>query len=187
MYRLTKVKSDAVDDKPDACRTKSIATGAGTCSSPLSAIARSCYSVAVSECKSCDPIRCPRAAIRRLSACLQSLPQCGTTIVSVPMGYYYCICPNAGALVPFALDWLLPFLFSDKMESFFLGETLKYLFLLFAEDDVIPLDKVCCATSSEYVPPPFLPHPFCPHPFCPPFLPTLSTPPFLPPPFLLRL
>jgi len=33
--------------------------------------------------------------------------------------------------------------FRDKMESFFLGETLKYLFLLFEDDDrVVPFDKV---------------------------------------------
>lgn len=28
----------------------------------------------------------------------------------------------------------------DKMESFFLAETLKYFYLLFAPDDVVPLD-----------------------------------------------
>jgi mannosyl-oligosaccharide alpha-1,2-mannosidase len=33
--------------------------------------------------------------------------------------------------------------FRDKMESFFLGETLKYLYLLFEDDDsVVALDKV---------------------------------------------
>ncbi|RVW16653.1 Mannosyl-oligosaccharide 1,2-alpha-mannosidase MNS3 [Vitis vinifera] len=31
----------------------------------------------------------------------------------------------------------------DKMETFFLGETLKYLYLLFADSTVIPLDKFC--------------------------------------------
>ena len=32
----------------------------------------------------------------------------------------------------------------DKMESFFLGETLKYFFLLFSDDkDLIGLDKAC--------------------------------------------
>ena len=31
----------------------------------------------------------------------------------------------------------------DKMESFFLGETLKYIYMLLGDDDtVIPLDKV---------------------------------------------
>lgn len=29
----------------------------------------------------------------------------------------------------------------DVQQSFFLAETLKYLYLLFSEDDVIPLDK----------------------------------------------
>ena len=32
----------------------------------------------------------------------------------------------------------------DKMESFFMGETLKYLYLLFADDDLIPLVRVDC-------------------------------------------
>ena len=32
----------------------------------------------------------------------------------------------------------------DKMESFFLGETLKYFFLLFSDDfELVALDKVC--------------------------------------------
>jgi len=31
----------------------------------------------------------------------------------------------------------------DKMETFFLSETLKYLYLLFESSDVIPLDQVC--------------------------------------------
>lgn len=29
----------------------------------------------------------------------------------------------------------------DKMETFFLGETLKYLYLLFDDSSVIPLDQ----------------------------------------------
>eukprot|EP01048_Picozoa_sp_COSAG05_P014778 COSAG05_NODE_1704_length_4249_cov_5.897349_4_plen_170_part_00 len=40
----------------------------------------------------------------------------------------------------------------DKMETFFLGETLKYLFLLFGDDDsVLPLDQ--CANTQTTVPP----------------------------------
>ena len=36
--------------------------------------------------------------------------------------------------------------FRDKMESFFLGETVKYLYLLFEEDpNVVSLDEVRCA------------------------------------------
>lgn len=38
--------------------------------------------------------------------------------------------------------------FRDKMESFFLGETLKYIYMLLGDDDtVIPLDKVCVRLS----------------------------------------
>ncbi|KAK6917192.1 Glycoside hydrolase family 47 [Dillenia turbinata] len=37
----------------------------------------------------------------------------------------------------------------DKMETFFLGETLKYLYLLFAERSVIPLDKCLQHRSSS--------------------------------------
>ena len=38
------------------------------------------------------------------------------------------------------------------MESFFLGETLKYFFLLFSDDDtLVPLDKVpsCCTGAAH--------------------------------------
>jgi endoplasmic reticulum Man9GlcNAc2 1,2-alpha-mannosidase len=31
----------------------------------------------------------------------------------------------------------------DKMETFFLGETLKYFYLLFGENDVLPLTNMC--------------------------------------------
>jgi mannosyl-oligosaccharide alpha-1,2-mannosidase len=31
----------------------------------------------------------------------------------------------------------------DKMETFFMGETLKYLWLLFADESVLPLDGEC--------------------------------------------
>jgi len=34
-----------------------------------------------------------------------------------------------------------PSRFDDKMESFFLAETLKYLYLLFCDDTVVPLDR----------------------------------------------
>ena len=41
----------------------------------------------------------------------------------------------------------------DKMESFFLGETLKYLFLLFSdESDLIPLDKYVFNTEAHPLP-----------------------------------
>jgi len=41
----------------------------------------------------------------------------------------------------------------DKMESFFLGETLKYLYLLFGEDtSVVPLDKYTFNTEAHPLP-----------------------------------
>ena len=40
----------------------------------------------------------------------------------------------------------------DKMESFFLGETLKYLFLLFDDQGLLPLDKVVFNTEAHALP-----------------------------------
>ena len=41
----------------------------------------------------------------------------------------------------------------DKMESFFLGETLKYLFLLFSDDDsFVSLDKWVFNTEAHPLP-----------------------------------
>ncbi|XVF40146.1 hypothetical protein PTKIN_Ptkin01aG0087800 [Pterospermum kingtungense] len=40
----------------------------------------------------------------------------------------------------------------DKMETFFLGETLKYLYLLFGESSVIPLDKFVFNTEAHLFP-----------------------------------
>ncbi|OVA04801.1 Glycoside hydrolase [Macleaya cordata] len=40
----------------------------------------------------------------------------------------------------------------DKMETFFLGETLKYLYLLFGDNNVIPLDKFVFNTEAHPFP-----------------------------------
>ena len=40
---------------------------------------------------------------------------------------------------------------NDKQESFFLAETLKYLYLLFSDDDVIPLDKYVFNTEGMHL------------------------------------
>jgi len=40
----------------------------------------------------------------------------------------------------------------DKMESFFLAETLKYLLLLFDDDDVLPLTDVVFNTEAHPFP-----------------------------------
>lgn len=43
--------------------------------------------------------------------------------------------------------------FTDKMESFFLAETLKYFYLLFAEGDaIIPLDKYVFNSEAHPLP-----------------------------------
>lgn len=38
---------------------------------------------------------------------------------------------------------------NDNQESFFLAETLKYLYLLFADDDLIPLEKYVFNTEAH--------------------------------------
>ena len=40
----------------------------------------------------------------------------------------------------------------DKMESFFFAETLKYLYLLFTEDDILPLDRFVLTTEAHPLP-----------------------------------
>lgn len=40
----------------------------------------------------------------------------------------------------------------DKMETFFLGETLKYFYLLFADSSLIPLDKFVFNTEAHPIP-----------------------------------
>ena len=40
----------------------------------------------------------------------------------------------------------------DKMETFFLGETLKYLYLLFSDTDVLPLDEWVINTEAHPFP-----------------------------------
>jgi hypothetical protein len=40
----------------------------------------------------------------------------------------------------------------DKMESFFLGETLKYLYLLFSDDDLLPLENWVFNTEAHPFP-----------------------------------
>jgi mannosyl-oligosaccharide alpha-1,2-mannosidase len=39
--------------------------------------------------------------------------------------------------------------FRREMESFFIAETLKYLFLLFSDDDVLPLDEIVFNTEAH--------------------------------------
>lgn len=46
----------------------------------------------------------------------------------------------------------VPVRFRDNMESFWLAETLKYFYLLFGPDDVLPLDKVVFNTEAHPFP-----------------------------------
>ncbi|KAJ3274208.1 hypothetical protein HDV01_003281 [Terramyces sp. JEL0728] len=43
-------------------------------------------------------------------------------------------------------------LFRDKMQTFFLGETLKYIYLLFSPDEYLPLDKFIFNTEAHPLP-----------------------------------
>ena len=40
----------------------------------------------------------------------------------------------------------------DSMETFWMSETLKYLWLLFSEDDVLPLDEWVLNTQAHPLP-----------------------------------
>ncbi len=42
--------------------------------------------------------------------------------------------------------------FRDKMESFFLGETLKYMFLLFGDEKIVSLDDYVFNTEAHPLP-----------------------------------
>lgn len=46
----------------------------------------------------------------------------------------------------------VPVEWRDHMESFFLGETLKYLYLLFADDELLPLDRYVLNTEAHPLP-----------------------------------
>ena len=43
----------------------------------------------------------------------------------------------------------VPVVLEDKMETFFLAETLKYSYLLFSEDSLLPLDQVVFNTEAH--------------------------------------
>jgi hypothetical protein len=46
-------------------------------------------------------------------------------------------------------DLNVPEKHDNAMESFFLSETLKYLYLIFSPDDVVPLDKYVFNTEGH--------------------------------------
>lgn len=47
---------------------------------------------------------------------------------------------------------MTPWRYRDSQESFFLAKTLKYLYLLFSSDDVLPLDKWVFNTEAHPFP-----------------------------------
>ena len=60
----------------------------------------------------------------------------------------YARVPTGGYAVIKNVD-SLPVVHEDKMETFFLAETLKYLFLLFSEESLIPLDQYVFNTEAH--------------------------------------
>ena len=63
----------------------------------------------------------------------------------------HCRVPSGGYATVKSVDSPNP-IKTNKMESFLLSETLKYLFLLFTDDDVIPLDKWVFNTEAHPLP-----------------------------------
>ncbi|KIJ25205.1 glycoside hydrolase family 47 protein, partial [Sphaerobolus stellatus SS14] len=63
----------------------------------------------------------------------------------------HCKIPEGGYASILNVD-AVPVDYEDKMETFFLSETLKYLFLLFSDDSVLPLDAVVFNTEAHPLP-----------------------------------
>ncbi|GFH14660.1 alpha-1,2-mannosidase, partial [Haematococcus lacustris] len=63
----------------------------------------------------------------------------------------FCKLPSGGYTVMERVDTVPP-VPGDKMESFWLAETLKYFYLLFSEPDVIPLDQFVFNTEAHPLP-----------------------------------
>ncbi|KAI0297605.1 glycoside hydrolase [Multifurca ochricompacta] len=63
----------------------------------------------------------------------------------------HCRIPSGGYATIVNVDEV-PVRHEDKMETFFLGETLKYLFLLFSDGDKIPLSKYVFNTEAHPLP-----------------------------------
>jgi endoplasmic reticulum Man9GlcNAc2 1,2-alpha-mannosidase len=64
----------------------------------------------------------------------------------------YTAVPEGGGFTSLANANTIPPLVKDNMESFWLAETLKYFFLLFSPNDVLPLDKVVFNTEAHPLP-----------------------------------
>ncbi|KAL1851047.1 hypothetical protein VTK73DRAFT_9548 [Phialemonium thermophilum] len=60
--------------------------------------------------------------------------------------------PGGGGFTSLSDASKVPPVMKDNMESFWLAETLKYLYLLFSPDDLVPLDKVVINTEGHVLP-----------------------------------
>ncbi|KIY69234.1 glycoside hydrolase family 47 protein [Cylindrobasidium torrendii FP15055 ss-10] len=63
----------------------------------------------------------------------------------------HCKLPDGGYATLLDVN-TLPVALEDKQETFFLSETLKYLYLTFADDDVVPLSKYVFNTEAHPLP-----------------------------------
>ncbi|KAF8580119.1 glycoside hydrolase family 47 protein [Ramaria rubella] len=63
----------------------------------------------------------------------------------------YCRIPDGGYAAILNVD-AIPVEHEDKMETFLMSETLKYLFLLFSDSSVLPLDRVVFNTEAHPLP-----------------------------------
>ncbi|GJJ13259.1 hypothetical protein Clacol_007510 [Clathrus columnatus] len=68
----------------------------------------------------------------------------------------HCKIPEGGYASILHVD-TIPVTYEDKMETFLMSETLKYLYLLFSDDSVLPLDKFVFNTEAHPLPI-FTPH-----------------------------
>lgn len=60
--------------------------------------------------------------------------------------------PEGGGFTSLSNANVIPPTTRDNMESFWLAETLKYFFLLFSPDDLLPLDKIVINTEAHPLP-----------------------------------
>jgi endoplasmic reticulum Man9GlcNAc2 1,2-alpha-mannosidase len=64
----------------------------------------------------------------------------------------YTAVPQGGGFTSLSNANIVPPLVRDNMESFWLAETLKYFYLLFSPNDVLPLDKIVFNTEAHPLP-----------------------------------
>ncbi|KAI0430948.1 family 47 glycosyl hydrolase [Xylaria sp. FL1042] len=64
----------------------------------------------------------------------------------------YTAVPDGGGFTSLSDASVIPPITRDNMESFWLAETLKYFYLLFSPDDLLPLDKIVLNTEAHPFP-----------------------------------